>query len=62
MLYEENVSAAANKQRVATVVAHELAHQVHSLILQANLHTCNFHLFSSGSEISSRPAGGPTYG
>jgi Peptidase family M1 domain len=28
MLYEEGVSAAANKQRVATVVAHELAHQV----------------------------------
>lgn len=27
MLYEEGVSAAANKQRVATVVAHELAHQ-----------------------------------
>lgn len=27
MLYEENVSANSNKQRVVTVVAHELAHQ-----------------------------------
>ncbi|XP_065076994.1 aminopeptidase N-like [Ochlerotatus camptorhynchus] len=27
MLYEENVSANSNKQRVATIVAHELAHQ-----------------------------------
>jgi aminopeptidase N len=27
MLYEEGISAAANQQRVATVVAHELAHQ-----------------------------------
>lgn len=27
MLYQEGISTAINKQRVATVVAHELAHQ-----------------------------------
>lgn len=27
MLYEEGISTRSNKQRVATVVAHELAHQ-----------------------------------
>lgn len=27
MLYEEGVSASSSKQRVATVVSHELAHQ-----------------------------------
>lgn len=27
LLYEEDVTARMNKQRVATVVAHELAHQ-----------------------------------
>lgn len=28
LLYEDRVTARINKQRVATVVAHELAHQV----------------------------------
>lgn len=31
MLYEEGVSARINKQRVSTVVSHELAHQWFSI-------------------------------
>jgi len=31
LLYDDQVSAASNKQRVAVVVSHELAHQVLSI-------------------------------
>ena len=33
LLFNEGVSSEANKQRVAVVVSHELAHQVHFLIV-----------------------------
>lgn len=35
LLYDPNVSAAGNKQRVAVVVSHELAHQVNSKVVSS---------------------------
>ena len=32
LLYKEGVSAASNRQRIATVVSHELAHQVKCIL------------------------------
>ena len=34
LLYKEGVSAASNRQRIATVVSHELAHQVKCKLAQ----------------------------
>ena len=48
LLFNEGVSSESNKQRVAVVVSHELAHQVcrNSVSLSVCLSVCLFRLFS----------------